>query len=271
MTEHEQAPAGVDVTVPSVARMYDYLLGGKDNFPADREAAAHIIRLSPNAREVARANRAFLGRAVAAVAENGIRQFLDIGTGLPTQENVHQVAGRVSPGSRVVYVDNDPIVLVHARALLAETADTIVVEGDMRDPQAILGNPDVARHLDFGQPLAVLMVAVLHFIPDDDLAQTIVRTVRESLPSGSHLIISHVVVGELDSDVVGEGRDVYRKTSAGNVTPRTREQIAGFFEGLEMLEPGLVSTSDWRPNVALDPSLAGPTGADIICGVGRVP
>src|SRR6201991_3158168 len=169
MTEHEQAPAGVDVTVPSVARMYDYLLGGKDNFPADREAAAHIAQLSPNAKEIARANRAFLGRAVAtAAAEGGIRQFLDIGTGLPTQENVHQVAGRVSPGSRVVYVDFDPIVLVHARALLAETADTIVVQGDMRDPEAVLGHPEIPRHLDFGQPLAVLMVAVLHFIPDDD-------------------------------------------------------------------------------------------------------
>ncbi|MFG1710498.1 SAM-dependent methyltransferase [Nonomuraea sp. M3C6] len=271
MTEQERAPVGVDPTVPSVARMYDYLLGGKDNFAADREAAAQIIQLSPNAKEIAQANRAFLGRAVRAVAESGIRQFLDIGTGLPTQENVHQVAQRVSPGSRVVYVDNDPIVLVHARALLAETADTIVVEGDMRDPKAILGHPEITRQLDFQQPLAVILVAVLHFIPDDDLAQGIVRAIRESLPSGSHLILSHVTAGELDRDVVGEGREVYRRTSAGNVTPRTREQVAGFFEGLEMLEPGLVSTTDWRAEGTLDPSLAGPGGADILCGIGRVP
>ncbi|MEV5500943.1 SAM-dependent methyltransferase [Nonomuraea fuscirosea] len=271
MTEQERAPAGVDATVPSVARMYDYLLGGKDNFRADREAAAQIIQLSPNAKEVAQANRAFLGRAVRAVAEGGIHQFLDIGTGLPTQDNVHQVAARFSPGSRVVYVDNDPIVLVHARALLAETDDVVVVEGDMREPKAILGHPDVTGHLDFRQPLTVIMVAVLHFIPDDDQAQSIVRTVRESLPSGSHLIISHVTAGELGSDVVGEGNDVYRRTTAGNVTPRTREQIAGFFEGLELMEPGLVSTTDWRPEVALDPSLAGPGGADILCAVGRVP
>ncbi|GAA3205986.1 SAM-dependent methyltransferase [Nonomuraea helvata] len=270
MTEVERAPAGVDPTVPSVARMYDYLLGGKDNFAADREAAARIIQLSPNAKEVAQADRAFLGRAVRAVAESGIRQFLDIGTGLPTQENVHQVAGRVSPGSRVVYVDNDPIVLVHARALLAETADTIVVEGDMRDPKAILGHPQITRHLDFERPVAVLLVAVLHFVPDDDQAQSIVSSIREALPAGSHLIISHVTTGELDNEAVGEGREVYSKTRAGNVTPRTREQIAGFFEGLQMLEPGLVSTTDWRAEDVLDPSLAGPGGADILCGVGRV-
>ncbi|MEV0616606.1 SAM-dependent methyltransferase [Nonomuraea sp. NPDC050404] len=271
MTGPEQAPAGIDPSVPSVARMYDYLLGGKDNFASDREAAAQIIKLSPNAREVAQTNRAFLGRAVHAVAGTGIDQFLDIGTGLPTQENVHQVAARVSPGSRVVYVDYDPIVLVHARALLAETADTVVVAGDMREPKAILDHPDVTGHLDFGRPLAVILVAVLHFIPDDDQAQTIVRTIRESLPSGSHLIISHVTAGELGDDVVGEGRDVYRKTSSGNVTPRTREQIARFFDGLEMMEPGLVSVTDWRPDTApLDPALAGPGGADILCGVGRV-
>ncbi len=271
MTELERAPAGVDPTVPSVARMYDYLLDGKDNFAADREAAARILQLSPNAKEVAQANRAFLGRAVRAVAEGGVRQFLDIGTGLPTQENVHQVAGLVSPGSCVVYVDNDPIVLVHARALLAETADTIVVEGDMRDPKAILGHPHITRHLDFEQPVAVLLLAVLHFIPDDDQAQSIVSSIREALPSGSHLIISHVTTGELDNNAVGQGREVYSKTGAGNVTPRTREQIAGFFEGLDMLEPGLVSTTDWRTEDPLDPSLAGPGGADMLCGVGRVP
>ncbi|MCF6469883.1 SAM-dependent methyltransferase [Nonomuraea sp. MG754425] len=272
MMGQERAPAGVDPNVPSVARMYDFLLGGKDHFRSDREAAARIIQLSPNAREIAQANRAFLGRAVRVAAEDGIDQFLDLGTGLPTQENVHQVAARVSPGARVVYVDHDPIVLVHARALLAETSDTVVVAGDMRDPKAILGHPDVTGHLDFDRPLAVLMVAVLHFIPDDDQAQVIVRTIRESLPSGSHLIISHVTVGELDSAVVGEGRDVYRRTSAGNVTPRTREQITGFFEGLEMLEPGLVSSNAWRPDAApLDPALSGPSGAEILCGVARVP
>ncbi|MEO3876412.1 SAM-dependent methyltransferase [Nonomuraea sp. B12E4] len=270
MTEQERAPAGVDPTVPSVARMYDYLLGGKDNFAADRAAAAHIMKLSPNAKEIAQANRVFLGHAVHAVAESGIRQFLDLGTGLPTQENVHQVAARVSPGSRVVYVDNDPIVLVHARALLAENADTIVVEADMREPKDFLRHPEITGHLDFEQPLAVLMLAVLHFIPDDDVVEGIVREVREVLPSGSYLIISHVTVGELQGDVVGEGREVYSKTSAGNLTPRTREQLAGFFEGLEMMEPGLVSTTRWHAE-SLDPSLAGPGGADILCGVGRVP
>ncbi|WP_186403748.1 SAM-dependent methyltransferase [[Actinomadura] parvosata] len=268
VTEQEHAPAGVDPAVPSVARIYDYLLGGKDNFASDREAAAQILRLSPNAKEVARANRAFMGRAVRAIARKGVRQFLDIGTGLPTQENVHQVAAQVAPGTRVVYVDNDPIVLVHARALLAETADTIVVEGDMREPKAILTHPEILQHLDLRRPTAVLLMAVLHFIPDDDQVRDILRIVREALPSGSYLVISHVTEGRLDGRAVGAGREVYRRTSTGNVTPRSREVIAGFFDGLEMVEPGLVSAT---AEDALDASVAGPGGADVLCGIGRIP
>ncbi|PZG49790.1 hypothetical protein C1I98_11435 [Spongiactinospora gelatinilytica] len=271
MIEREQAPAGVDPTVPSVARIYDHLLGGKDNFAADREAAAQIVRLSPNAKDAARANRAFLGRAVRVLAEIGIDQYLDIGTGLPTQDNVHQVARRSGDASKVVYVDNDPIVLTHARALLAETPDTIVVKGDMREPKAILGHPEVAAHLDFRRPLAVLMVAVLHFLPDDEQVQGIIRTIRDSVPSGGYLVISHVTAGDLDREVVAEGRRLYSKTTAGNVTLRGRDQIAALFEGLELLEPGLVAANDWRGDVALDPSLSGPGGVGVLCGVGRVP
>ncbi|SDL18888.1 SAM-dependent methyltransferase [Nonomuraea jiangxiensis] len=271
MTEQERAPAGIDPTVPSVARMYDYLLGGKDNFAADREAAAQILKISPNGREIARDNREFLGRAVRAVAEVGIRQFLDIGTGLPTQENVHQVARRAAPESRVVYVDNDPIVLTHARALLAETPDTIVVKGDMREPKAILGDPDVTRHLDLRRPLAVLLVSVLHFVGDDDEAFGIVRNIREALPSGSHLILSHVTAGELGSEDVGKGRAIYRGTTSGALAPRSREQIAAFFEGLELLEPGLVEPSVWRAEGPGELSIAGPGGAGFLCAVGRVP
>ncbi|MEO3875986.1 SAM-dependent methyltransferase [Nonomuraea sp. B12E4] len=271
MTEQERAPAGIDPTVPSVARMYDYLLGGKDNFAADREAAARILKISPNGKEIARDNREFLGRAVRAVAEVGIRQFLDIGTGLPTQENVHQVAQRAAPDSRVVYVDNDPIVLAHARALLAKTPDTIVVNGDMRDPKAILGDPDVTRHLDLRRPLAVLLVSVLHFVGDDDEAFGIVRAIREALPSGSHLILSHVTAGELGSEDVGKGRAIYRGTTSGALAPRSREQITAFFEGLELLEPGLVETSVWRAEGPGELSIAGPGGAGFLCAVGRVP
>ncbi|GAA3684359.1 SAM-dependent methyltransferase [Nonomuraea antimicrobica] len=271
MTEQERAPAGIDPTVPSVARMYDYLLGGKDNFAADREAAARIIKISPNAKEISRDNRAFLGRAVRAVAELGIRQFLDIGTGLPTQENVHQVAQRANPSSRVVYVDNDPIVLVHARALLATTPGTIVVNGDMRDPKAILGHPKITQHLDLSSPLAVLLVSVLHFIPDDDEAFGIARDIRQALPSGSHLILSHVTAGGLNGEDVGKGRAIYRGTTSGGLAPRSREQIASFFEGLELLEPGLVAPAVWRADGPGQLAISGPGGAGFLGAVGRVP
>ena len=177
MGELEQGPPGIDVTIPSVARMYDYYLGGKDNFAADREAAGKIIAAVPSARDSARRNREFLGRAVRFAAESGIRQFLDIGAGLPTQENVHQVALRTAPDSRVVYVDNDPIVLVHGRALLADNRQTTVIQGDLHDPDAILNDPKLTAHLDLDRPMAVLLVAILHFIPDEDEATNIVAPV----------------------------------------------------------------------------------------------
>ncbi|MEU7915859.1 SAM-dependent methyltransferase [Microbispora bryophytorum] len=268
---HEElAPAWVvDPGTPSVARMYDYYLGGKDNFAADRQAAEKIISILPNAREVARANRAFLVRAVRHLARSGIRQFLDIGTGLPTQENVHQVAQAEAPESRIVYVDNDPIVLVHARALLADNPRSIVIDGDMRKPESILGHPGVRTHLDLTRPVALIMLAVLHFVTDDAEAARVVGAFREPLAPGSHLVVSHITRGDLDEDAVRRGRDVYTTTTAGGIVPRTAAQVRGFLDGLHVLEPGVVPLHRWRPENA-EPVWNGVPGGDILGGVGLV-
>jgi O-methyltransferase involved in polyketide biosynthesis len=265
--ETEQAPAGIDPTVPSVARIYDYLLGGKDNFASDRAAAEKLIELTPNVREGVQANRRFLSRAVNLLVEAGVRQFLDIGAGLPTQENVHQVALRAAPDSRVVYVDNDPIVLTHGRALLADNGQTIVVDGDLRNPKAILDDPRIREHIDFDQPVGLLMLAVLHFIPTDDVAESVTATLRNRLAPGSGIVISHLSFGDLDEDKLREGRELYTRTSAGSATPRSRAQILRFFDGFELVEPGLVSTEDWRPETDL-PRLPQLPGVNGYSGVG---
>ncbi|RGA04972.1 SAM-dependent methyltransferase [Microbispora triticiradicis] len=267
----EQAPDWViDPSTPSVARMYDYYLGGKDNFAADREAAEKIIEILPNARDVARANRAFLVRAVRHLAGAGIRQFLDVGTGLPTQENVHQVAQAVAPDSRVVYVDNDPIVLVHARALLADNPRSIVVAGDMREPKAVLTHPAVLRHLDFSRPVALIMLAVLHFVVDDAEAARIVGTFRDALAPGSHVVISHGTPGDLDEDAVRRSRDVYATTTSGGAVPRTTAQVRDLFDGLRLLEPGVVPLEEWRPEPP-ETLLERRHGAGIVGGVAVIP
>ncbi|WP_248961608.1 SAM-dependent methyltransferase [Sphaerisporangium perillae] len=265
----EQAPHGVDPTIPSVARIYDYLLGGKDNFASDRAAAEKVIELTPNVKEGVQANRRFLRRAVRFLADNGVRQFLDIGAGLPTQENVHQVALAVAPESRVVYVDNDPIVLAHGRALLADNPQTIVVGGDLRDPGAILADPEVCKVIDFDRPVGLLMLAVLHFIPENDVAQSIVTTLRDRLAPGSGMAISHLSFGDLDEDRLREGRELYARTSAGSATPRSRAEILRFFDGFEVVEPGLVSTDDWRPEED-QPKLPVLPGVDGFSGVGLI-
>jgi O-methyltransferase involved in polyketide biosynthesis len=268
MGEAEQAPAGIDTTVASVARMYDYYLGGKDNFAVDREAAEKIIALVPTAREGARRNREFLGRAVRFAAESGIRQFLDIGAGLPTQQNVHQVALGVAPDSRVVYVDNDPIVLAHGRALLADNDNTTVVAGDLRDPDAILSDPQVTGHLDLSRPVAVLLVAILHFVPDDDKAAGIVARLRARLAPGSMLILTHIYNPGFDEATVRAGGEVYSGTSTGSLTARTPEHLAGYLSGMEIVEPGVVPVESWRPDY--DPAIeAGPSG--VLGAVGRMP
>ncbi|GII77111.1 hypothetical protein Sru01_20930 [Sphaerisporangium rufum] len=260
---------GFDPAVPNAARMYDYFLGGKDNLPADRAAAEQVLRFVPEIPIGIRENRRFLARAVRHLAELGIRQFLDIGAGLPTQANVHQLVERYAPGARTVYVDNDPQVLAHARALLQDSPDVVVADGDLRRPEEILADPAVRAHLDFDRPVAVLLLAILHFIPDEDDPAGILARIRAGLAPGSHIAISHVAVDQRPQAAPGvEG--VYRDASARFVA-RMSDEIAPYFAGLRLLDPGLVNLHQWRPDEdeAVHPVLR-TVGNYFICGIGRL-
>ncbi|GAA1256024.1 SAM-dependent methyltransferase [Sphaerisporangium rubeum] len=260
---------GFNPNIPNAARMYDYFLGGKDNLPVDREAAQQVLRFVPEVPIGIRENRAFLQRAVRYLAGQGIRQFLDIGAGLPTQRNVHQVAGEYAPGARTVYVDNDPQVLAHARALLQDSPLVLVAEGDLREPGHIMDNPDIRAHLDFSQPIAVLMLAIVHFIPDSDAPKDIIARVTRSLAPGSYLALSHVVIDERPTAAPGVER-VYQSASAPFV-PRLSSQVTPFFDGLEIADPGIVNLHEWRPDsdYVTPPLLQ--IASYFLCGVGRVP
>ena len=239
----EDLPSGLDLTVPSAARMYDYYLGGKDNFEVDRERAEQIIAAYPEVRAAARANRRFLAKAVHVAAEAGVRQFLDLGAGLPTQGPVHEVARKVHPDARVVYVDQDPIACAHARALVADDA-TVVVQADVRDPAAVLGDPQVTELLDWSEPVAVLFMAVLHFIGDEDDPAGLIAAYARDMAPGSHLVISHVTVG-LDTAAYDKAAGAYQGSGTGDGN-RTPDEIAAFFTGFRLLEPGLVDAANWR-------------------------
>ena len=240
--------ADVDITVPSVARMYDYALGGKDNYAVDREAVDELERLLPGTAALCRTSRAFLCRAVRVLAgEYGVRQFLDHGSGLPTQDNVHQVAQRAAPGARVVYVDNDPVVVAHGRALLAENDHTAVVQADLREVTAVHEHPEVRRLIDFSQPVAVLFVSVTHCLPDEDDPAGLLRRVTARLCPGSFLVLNQLVSEDPDirRTVTDFMVDVTRG-AWGRV--RRRQEVARYFDGLQVLEPGLVDVSRWRPD-----------------------
>ena len=239
--------AGLDTSVAHPARVYDYWLGGKDNFAADREAAERVLAAAPGLRYRVRANRAFLGRATRYLAaEAGVRQFLDIGTGIPTGDNTHEVAQRAAPDSRVVYVDNDPIVLLHAQALLRSTPEgaTDYLQADLRDPATILDR--AAGLLDFGQPVALMLLGVLHLIQDAEDPWGIVARLMAALPAGSYLTISHPAIDIHHTQA--NAQRVYNERVATPQTLRTREQVARFFTGLELVEPGLVQVHQWRPD-----------------------
>ena len=250
---------GVNPDVPNVARMYDYFLGGEDNYPADRAAAAKITQAAPEVAQRVRENREFLGRAVGFLAAAGIRQFLDIGTGLPTRESVHQVARRLVPAARVAYADNDPAVVVHARALLAADPGAIAIEADMREPAVILRRVSEQGFIDLAQPLAILMLAVLHFIPDNAQAAQIVATFREQMAPGSYLAITHATAGNMNPGNLARAVQTYATSSAGSITLRSQDQIEALFDGLELEEPGVVPAAHWRPGPATLPATHGPT------------
>jgi hypothetical protein len=263
VTDRGQVPSGIDASVATAARMYDYWLGGHDNFAADRIAALKVAETSPEVPLVAKANRAFLGRAVRFLAgEAGIRQFLDLGTGLPTKGNVHQVAQAIALGAHVVYVDSDPMVLAHARALKTGEG-TAVIHADLRDPATILSHPDTMRLLDFSKPLAILFVAVLHFVPDPDAHEAVAAFTSAAAP-GSYLVLSHAA-GGTDRQAATASTAVYART-ANPVTARTREEILPFFDGLDILEPGLVPVQQWRPD---EHDTADPDETWLLGGVGR--
>lgn len=247
MTE-DAAVAKINVRVPSVARIYDHLLGGKDNYLSDREAARRILEIVPDAALAARQNRAFLRRAIRFLAaEAGMRQFLDVGAGLPTVCNTHEVAQSAALESRVVYVDNDPMVLVHARALLtsSEAGRCGYVDCDLRDPAGVVRQ--AAETLDFTWPVAVLLVAILHFIPDSDSPGEIVNRLMAAAAPGSYLVISHATPENLEAASEYALGDVYAATPSGGVTPRWLPAIGDFFGGLELISPGVVDIAAWRP------------------------
>jgi S-adenosyl methyltransferase len=255
-----------DTSVANQARIYDYLLGGKDNYPADRAAVDAVLKVAPELGFTARANRAFLGRAVRYLtAEAGIRQFLDIGTGIPTAGNTHQVAQAIAPESRVVYVDYDPVVLAHARALLTshQAGATEYIDADLRDTGMILDQ--AARLLDFSKPVAVTLLMILHVIPDSDDPHALVARVLEAMPSGSYLALSHLGSELLDEEAKQGFEDVVSRSAQQQYIGRNREQMERFFEGMDLVEPGLTRVEEWHP----DPD-AGEEGRSALwCALGR--
>ncbi|MFG1653147.1 SAM-dependent methyltransferase [Micromonospora sp. NPDC049275] len=240
----------IDTSVAHPARRYNYWLGGKDNFQADRESGDAIAASFPTIRTAALENRRFLRRAVGFLArETGIRQFLDIGTGIPTADNTHEVAQGVAPESRVVYVDNDPIVLAHARALLSSTPEgaTAYIDADLRDPERILRHPELRRTIDLSQPVGLMLVAVLHFVPDDDDPYALVRRLLDALPAGSYLAASHATHEYLPPAIAEEARAAARGGGPhGLINLRTRAEFTRFFAGLDVVEPGITSVAEWR-------------------------
>jgi S-adenosyl methyltransferase len=260
--------ARIDTSVAHPARVYDYWLGGKDNFAADREAAERVLAVTPNLRYRVRANRAFLARAVRYLADDaGIRQFLDIGTGIPSGNNTHEVAQAAAPDARIVYVDNDPIVLTHARALLASGPQgaTQYVDGDLRQPDRILH--EAARTLDLTQPTALLLFGIMHLVQDSEDPYAIVASLMDALPAGSYLALSHPA-SDFHAGSQAEAQRRYNERVSTPQTLRTREEVARFFEGLELVPPGLVYVHTWRPD---ETDVAPPDNVSAHGGVGRKP
>jgi S-adenosyl methyltransferase len=259
-------PPGVDTSVANSARVWNYWLGGKDNYAVDREAGDHVLTALPIMGVLAREDRAFLGRAVRYLAgEEGIRQFLDIGTGIPTANNTHEVAQAVAPESRIVYVDNDPVVLAHARALLTSSPEgaTNYIDADLRDTGKILAA--AAETLDFAQPVAVALLAILGHIDDADDPHAVVARLMDAVPSGSYLVISHPIDTSAE---MNEAARVWNERSPTKITPRPQAEIARFFDGLELLDPGVVQLPDWRPDSVADIGSRS-TPVPHYCGVGR--
>jgi S-adenosyl methyltransferase len=267
VSEQESELQGLDIGKPNMARMYDYALGGKDNFAADRAAVEKLFSFAPENKDVPRANRRFLGRAVRFAAAAGIRQFLDLGTGLPSQGHVHQVVAETDPDAHVVYVDYDSAVVNHARALLADSDFVTVIKADIRDPGGIMAHADVARLIDWSQPVAVLFLAVLHGIPDGDDPAGVVGAFAGPMAAGSCLILSHLSSEGHPPEQVAQKEEIFAQSNAP-VRYRSRVEIERMFDGFELVEPGLTTVTRWRGGDAVDGELDA-AGQWILCGVGR--
>ena len=250
MEQASWVPSSVDLDRPSAARMYDYFLGGSHNFAVDREAAKSVEQIFPGMSGAARANRSFLRRAVRYLLSQGIDQFLDLGSGIPTVGNVHEIAQQTNPRARVVYADVEPVAVAHSTALLADNPLADAIQADLRDPDSVLGNEEVRAVLDFDRPIGLLMVAVLHFVPDEDEPAAAIARYREVLAPGSFVAISHASWDGVSQEGRESGEQVnaiYRRTDSPLVL-RTGAEVAAFFDGLEVVEPGVVPLSEWRPD-----------------------
>jgi hypothetical protein len=246
------APPGVDTKRANVARVYDYWLGGTHNFLADQDVGRAIAAVEPRMRAIAQANRAFLGRAVRFLTEVGVDQFLDLGSGIPTSGNVHEIAQQADPGARVVYVDVDPVAIAHSKAILAGNDNAAVVEADLREPEKILAHDTVGRLIDSGRPVGLILLVVLHFISDDENPWQIMATLRDALAPGSYLVVGHATDEGSKPTVAQAAETVYNRSVATQLHLRSRAEISRLFDGYDLVEPGLVYASMWRPDSAAD-------------------
>ena len=273
MTERPQdwVPPEVDPTHPSMARVYDYMLGGAHNFAVDRAVADQTEKLMPGSRQIARLNRAFLGRAVRFLVESGVRQFLDIGSGVPTVGNVHEIAHKIAPDSRVMYVDKDPVAVAHSQLILADTANAGVIRADMRDPEEIIGHPRTRELLNFDEPVAVLMVFMLHWVADQDDPYSLVARYMAAMPSGSYLVVSHVTADHREDQIGGVAKMIEGRSDTERLNYRTHSEVLRFFEGMDLVEPGLVGCGVWRPAHSGDFSDDVDFNRHVYAGVARKP
>jgi hypothetical protein len=262
---HGIPPGGIDTGKPHPARVYDYLLGGRDNYEVDRDTAEEMLAALPRLREAARENRRFLHRAVRTVVEAGIRQIIDIGTGIPTSPNTHEIAHSIAPQTRVLYIDNEPIVQVHAHAHLTDAPNTAFMLADFRETQAILEHPDLRSMIDLTQPTAVLAVALMHFITDQEGPAQCIAALRDALSPGSYLALTHATADGVEDDVEG-ALSAYRRYTV-NVTPRPRAEVLRLFDGFDLVEPGLTTVAQWRP----DPGQTDPPRYGVYAGLGVKP
>ncbi len=267
MERPDWAPDNIDIERPSAARIYDYWLGGSHNFAVDREMARQVSAMVPDTPLIMQANRAFLHRAVRYLVDAGIRQFLDIGSGIPTLGNVHEVVQKATPDGRVVYVDVDPVAVAHSRHILAGNEHVTVIQEDLRRPERILAHPETTRLLDFDQPVGLLLLAVLHFLPDEDDPVGLVSRLHGPLAPGSYVAISHGTADALPEEASRRWVELFERTPTPG-RPRPRDEVARFFTGLELVEPGLVWAPEWRPE-HLDEVGDDPERSAAHVGVGR--